>query len=171
MLRCMSPVVAQAGHAAVVGRRLLSGVERTCRSSGPTSEFDPYSPTSLAPLSTRARSLMPSPSSTRANSASWLSAPRTARRFSAKEQVKKTTEPTNFCHDLVEVALRLVRPYLKQNDWRRTPSLLGKAASYAISDIRRTSEIGTTRTCRGGPTTSAVGGRTDMPFKRADFRV
>jgi len=33
------------------------------------------------------------------------------------------------------------------------------------------SDVGTTRTCRGGPTTSAVGGRTDMPFKRADFRV
>jgi hypothetical protein len=30
---------------------------------------------------------------------------------------------------------------------------------------------GTTRTCRGGLTTSAVGGRTDTPSKRADFRV
>jgi hypothetical protein len=30
--------------------------------------------------------------------------------------------------------------------------------------------VGTTRT-RGGPTTSAVGGRTDMPLRRADFRV
>jgi hypothetical protein len=28
-----------------------------------------------------------------------------------------------------------------------------------------------TRTCRGNQTTSAVGGRTDMSFKRADFRV
>ena len=37
----MSPQLAQPGHAAVVGRRLLLGVERTCRSSGPTSEFDP----------------------------------------------------------------------------------------------------------------------------------
>ena len=33
------------------------------------------------------------------------------------------------------------------------------------------SEFGTTRTCRGGPTTSAVGGITDMPFKRADFSL
>jgi hypothetical protein len=33
------------------------------------------------------------------------------------------------------------------------------------------SGCGTTRTCRGDPTTSAVGGRTNMPFKRADFRV
>jgi hypothetical protein len=33
--------LAQPGHAAVVRRRLLLGVERTCRSSGPTSEFDP----------------------------------------------------------------------------------------------------------------------------------
>jgi hypothetical protein len=31
----------QPGHAAVVRRRLLLGVERTCRSSGPTSGFDP----------------------------------------------------------------------------------------------------------------------------------
>jgi DNA-binding response OmpR family regulator len=30
---------------------------------------------------------------------------------------------------------------------------------------------GTKRTCRGGPTTSAVEGRTDMPFKRANFRL
>jgi hypothetical protein len=28
---------------------------------------------------------------------------------------------------------------------------------------------GTTRTWRGGPTTSAVGGTTDMPFKRANI--
>jgi hypothetical protein len=34
-------LVAQPGHGAVVRRRLLLGVERTCRSSGPTSEFDP----------------------------------------------------------------------------------------------------------------------------------
>jgi hypothetical protein len=31
--------------------------------------------------------------------------------------------------------------------------------------------VGTKRTCRGGPTTSAVEGRTDMPFKLADVRV
>jgi hypothetical protein len=31
-----------------------------------------------------------------------------------------------------------------------------------------TSAAGTTRACRGGPTTSAVRGGTDMPFKRAD---
>jgi len=34
-------LVALAGHARVVGRRLLLGVERTCRSRGPTSGFDP----------------------------------------------------------------------------------------------------------------------------------
>jgi hypothetical protein len=33
------------------------------------------------------------------------------------------------------------------------------------------SEAGTTRTCLSGLTMSAVGGRTDMPFKLADFRV
>jgi hypothetical protein len=37
----MSLLLAQPGHAAVVRRRLLLGVERTYRSSGPTSEFDP----------------------------------------------------------------------------------------------------------------------------------
>jgi hypothetical protein len=31
--------------------------------------------------------------------------------------------------------------------------------------------LAATRTWRGGPSTSAVEGRTDMPFKRADFRV
>jgi hypothetical protein len=31
--------------------------------------------------------------------------------------------------------------------------------------------VGTTRTWRSGPTTSAVGAGTDVPFKRADFRV
>jgi hypothetical protein len=39
--QCMSPLVAQAGHAAAVRRGLLLGVERTCRSSGRTSECDP----------------------------------------------------------------------------------------------------------------------------------
>jgi len=34
-------LAAQPGHAAVVRRRLLLGVERTCRFSEPTSEFDP----------------------------------------------------------------------------------------------------------------------------------
>src|SRR6185295_19803195 len=43
-----------------------------------------------------------------------------------------------------------------------------RALSYCVSPE---SGCGTTRTCRGGPTTSAVGGRTDMPFKRADFLV
>ena len=33
------------------------------------------------------------------------------------------------------------------------------------------SEFGTKRTCRGGLTTSAVEGRTDMPFKQGHFRV
>jgi len=33
------------------------------------------------------------------------------------------------------------------------------------------SPYGTKRTCWGGPTTSAVEGRTDMPFKLADVRV
>jgi hypothetical protein len=36
---------------------------------------------------------------------------------------------------------------------------------------RGMSLLGTKRTCRGGPTTSAVEGRTDMPFKRANFRL
>jgi hypothetical protein len=31
--------------------------------------------------------------------------------------------------------------------------------------------IGTFRTCRGGLTTSALGGRTDMPFKQDHFRA
>jgi hypothetical protein len=37
----MSTLLTRNGHAAMVRRRLLLGVERTCRSSGPTSEFDP----------------------------------------------------------------------------------------------------------------------------------
>src|ERR1700738_5092928 len=35
------PLMAQPGHAEVVRRHPLLEVERTCRSSGPTSEFDP----------------------------------------------------------------------------------------------------------------------------------
>src|SRR3979409_2662435 len=39
-------------------------------------------------------------------------------------------------------------------------------------DVRLSgSEFGTSRTCRGGPKTSALEGRTDIPVKRADFRV
>ena len=34
-------LLAQPGHAGVVRRRLLLAVERTCRSSGPTSGFGP----------------------------------------------------------------------------------------------------------------------------------
>src|ERR1700680_4493123 len=40
----------QPGHAAVVGRRLLLGVEGTCRSSGPTSGFDPVRTQSCADI-------------------------------------------------------------------------------------------------------------------------
>jgi hypothetical protein len=34
-----------------------------------------------------------------------------------------------------------------------------------------TSVVGTNRTCRSDPMTSAVEGRTDMPFRRANFRL
>src|SRR6266850_439201 len=37
----MSPLVARTGHAGSIRRRLLLRVERTCRSSEPTSDFDP----------------------------------------------------------------------------------------------------------------------------------
>jgi hypothetical protein len=49
----------------------------------------------------------------------------------------------------------------------KTPNLR-TARDDAIAAVHE-SVHGTTRTCPGGPTTSAVGGGTDMPFKRADF--
>jgi hypothetical protein len=41
LLRCMSLLLAPNGHAAAVRPRLVLRVERTCPSSGPTSDFDP----------------------------------------------------------------------------------------------------------------------------------
>jgi len=47
------------------------------------------------------------------------------------------------------------------------PDLSGRTIMLTAVDE---SPVGTKRTCRGGPTTSAVEGRTDMPFKQEHFR-
>ena len=45
------PLLARNGHAGAVRRRLLLRVERTCRSSWPTSEFDPLTDSAVMPRS------------------------------------------------------------------------------------------------------------------------
>jgi hypothetical protein len=47
--------------------------------------------------------------------------------------------------------------------------IAAEALLLALQTI--TKVVGTTRTCRGGPTTLLLKGRTDMPFKLADVRV
>jgi hypothetical protein len=42
---------------------------------------------------------------------------------------------------------------------------------FYLTPPRHISTLYTFRTCRGGLTTSALGGRTDMPFKQDHFRA
>ena len=56
----------------------------------------------------------------------------------------------------------------RPNTWQHRPSLRREDSSCQPGAVQH----GTSRTWRGDPLTSAVGGRADdIPFKWADFRV
>ena len=56
----------------------------------------------------------------------------------------------------------------RPNTWLHRPMLQNVKKALANPEP---STHGTNRTCRSDPMTSAVEGRTDMPFRRANFRL